>query len=379
MPRWEYHKAIEWMAGNYDERFFFEGEGFGTKQVDGNLSKTPPAFLRRFVTENPDNPSAISLKKKIAWCDAQAKEQKYSRIDNKYTGMTRDELLAAAKNIIGSQREDGAFVFDPDGRHYMKDDFVVARAFHEPMGQSGDPALEFCVSEALHLLKIAACLNKQDAEAVPVRSAAYRALDFCADMTRPEGGDYWETPLHAPNLLAAGNAAISYELAYRESENPAYREKAIHYIRALLPFTHLWEPKGNPMLYYTKPCLCSSDWYFANWVRDHVQWEVLEVFAHSARLGIEWAGIDPGIDWDRYQRGITHAAMRWIVDKDRECWLPHNLPWTYDMFIKGDLDGCYPDTHNSVSGNYGGAMILPDHIAENIYAILDRAAGNVKN
>ena len=57
-----------------------------------------------------------------------------------------------------------------------------------------------------------------------------------------------------------------------------------------------------PMKYNTKPCLCSSDWYFANWVRDHVQWEVLSVFADSSSRGIDWAEIDKEIDWFKFQR-----------------------------------------------------------------------------
>jgi len=30
-----------------------------------------------------------------------------------------------------------------------------------------------------------------------------KAVDFCLNMQRPEAGDYWETPLHAANPLAA--------------------------------------------------------------------------------------------------------------------------------------------------------------------------------
>ncbi|MEI7503772.1 MAG: hypothetical protein WCJ61_10860 [Paludibacter sp.] len=33
--------------------------------------------------------------------------------------------------------------------------------------------------------------------------AAKKAVDFCLNMQRPEAGDYWETPLHAANPLAA--------------------------------------------------------------------------------------------------------------------------------------------------------------------------------
>lgn len=108
-----------------------------------------------------------------------------------------------------------------------------------------------------------------------------------------EGGDFWETPLHAANLFAAGHAAIANYQAYEQFGDEKYKQKAVYWIRTILPFTHLWEPEGMPSLYYTKPVLSSSDWYFANWVRDHVQWEVLGVFAHSARENIRWDEIVP--------------------------------------------------------------------------------------
>jgi hypothetical protein len=37
----------------------------------------------------------------------------------------------------------------------------------------------------------------------------------------------------------------------------------------------------------------------------------------------------------------------------------------------GDFDYAFPDTLNSVTGNYGGMMIIPAPIAENIYFLLD--------
>ena len=191
-------------------------------------------------------------------------------------------------------------------------------------------------------------------------------------MTRPEGGDYWETPLHAPNLYAAGHAAIAYYLGYKAFGDERYREKAIYWIRAVIPFTHLWETTDVQMMYNTKPCLCSSDWYFANWVRDHVQWEVLSVFNVSSRYGIDWNEIDPAIGWDRYLKGITVAVIRWMHTRNDNDWRPHNLPETYGPFKNGEFDYCFADTHNSTTGNYGGAFIGPTLIAENIYTIIDR-------
>ncbi len=124
------------------------------------------------------------------------------------------------------------------------------------------------------------------------------------------------------------------------------------------------------MMYNTKPCLCSSDWYFANWVRDHVQWEVLETFALSIELSIDWGEIDPDVDWHTYHKGITIAALRWMVDHKDAHWLPHNLPDTYEDYTTGAFDDCFADTHNSTTGNYGGMVIMPDVIAVNLMEVM---------
>lgn len=363
-PRWEYGEALTRMAAAYDVRFFTEGKGFGIPQNFGSRSGPQPeypAFLRRYVEENAGTALAESLRRKLDWCDAHRAEP------------AAPDPAARGREILSWQRADGAFCFEPDGRHYKKDDFVVARMFHEPMGQAGDTAVDFCALAALELLDLAPGAGQKDA--ADFRAGAVRTLDFCMGMERPEGGDFWETPLHAPNLLAAGHAAIAYMEAARQLDRPDYRARAVYWIRTLLPFTHLWEPKGKPMLYNTKPCLCSSDWYFANWVRDHVQWEVLAVFEDSAKRGIDWAGEDDLIDWRTYQRGVTQAAMRWMVDHREQTWLPHNLPDTYEAYMRGEFDDCYPDTHNSVTGNYGGMFIPPAVIAANLYALMDCDSG----
>jgi hypothetical protein len=305
------------------------------------------------------------METKIAWCKAQPGYNPAGRSDT--LPPSREDQLRRGKELLAYQREDGAFPFDPDGRHYMKDDFVVAREYLEPMGLAQDTALDICVTPVIELLLLAQVTDEPS-----FRDGARRALEFCMPMHRPEGGDFWETPLHSPNLLAAGHAANAYYMGYRAFGDERYQNKAIRWLRSLLPFTHLWQPKQIEMMYNTKPCLCASDWYFANWVRDHVQWEVLETFAQSRRLGIHWGEIDTEIDWHRYQEGITIAALRWMIDHREGNWLPHNLPWTHELYQKGLLDDCLADTHNSTTGNYGGMGILPDVIALNLIEILDR-------
>ncbi len=354
-----YLAALEEMALHYRTNLWKEGAGFGNPQQ--GYSKGVPAFLRRYVRERR-GALAEALKAQIAWCDQGAEQP--AAADNA-------QKIRRGRKILSWQREDGAFPFDPDGRHKGKDDFIVARDFAEPMGQAGDTALSMCVSAALELLDLAKVIP-EGADRTDFLSAARKTLDYCMPMTRPEGGDYWETPLHAPNLLAAGQAAAAYYEGFRLLGCEEYRRKAVYWIRSLLPFTHLWQPETIPMLYNTKPCLCSSDWYFANWVRDHVQWEVLHVFNLSCARGIDWAAEDPAIDWNLFHRGITGAGIRWIVDHTKDNWMPHNKPETYEPYANGLFDGCFPDTFNCVTGNYGGMVIPPDTIAANIYAILDR-------
>ncbi len=381
-----YENVLKKIAYHFNTNLFDNEKGFGYPQRNA-YSFGVPGCVRRFVEAFPEDPSVPGLKEKIAICDersgrtaaaaAAAKaaevpktpEAEMEEILKKTSG-----LIIRADGIIKDQREDGTFRFEPDGRHYRKDDFTVARVFAEPMGLAEDTALDMNMLPAISLLDIAAALKKYEGyeeEADRIARAALKAVDACDGDIRPEGGDFWETPLHAANLFAAGHAAIACELAYRYTRERKYREKAIYWIRTLLPFTHLWEPEGKPMLYNTKPCLCSSDWYFANWVRDHVQWEVLNVFAHSCSEGINWAETDREIDWTRYHRGITLAAARWMVDHTKEKWMPHNIPDTYDDYARGAFDGCFPDTHNAASGNYGGMFISPSAIADNVFAILD--------
>ncbi|MCU0962280.1 MAG: hypothetical protein MUF48_19455 [Pirellulaceae bacterium] len=357
-PRWPLEETLHKIAEAYNTNLWHEGQGFGIPQAN-QIGPHPPSFLDRYLRENAGTPLAQQLQAKLEWCRGRKTERDRE-------APTRDALLARGRQLLELQRDDGSFTFDPDGRHYAKDDFVVARSFIEPMGQAGDTALDITMVPARQLLTLA-----RQTDDASLREGARKALEHCMPLQRPEAGDFWETPLHAPNLLAAGHAAVTFYLGYELFHDQRYKDKAVYWLRSILPFTHLWHPANVPMMYNTKPCLCSSDWYFANWVRDHVQWEVLSVFHDSTAQGIKWHEVDPEIDWQRFHRGITVAAIRWLSDHDRDDWRPHNLPETLDAYRAGKFDRCFPDTHNSTSGNYGGMFILPDPVAQNIYGVLD--------
>ena len=79
----------------------------------------------------------------------------------------------------------------------------------------------------------------------------------------------------------------------------------------------------------------------------------------------------PEINWRIFHEGITNAGIRWMNDHRDNNWRPHNIPSTYATYQRGDFDYCFPDTHNSITGNYGGMFIMPETIANNIYGIRD--------
>ena len=359
-PRWPYQETLRLIANAYNTNFWHEGEGFGLLQRPQDKARpNVPGFLSRFVEENKTTPLAKELKKKLDWSKAQLNSNNKNPTDE----------VTALKNegdrIIAKQQADGSFAFNPD--MVGKDDFKVATSFIEPMGLTGETALDITINPAIKLFDIGKKTGDKK-----YTDAAKKAVDFCLNMQRPEAGDYWETPLHAANLLAAGHASLANYLAFQELGDPKYKQKAIYWMRTLLAFTHFWEPDNVNNLYFTKPVLSSSDWYFANWVRDHVQWEVLSVFATLSQRNISWSAVDPEIDWLKYQKGITNAAIQWMNVHTDKNWFPHNLLESYEAYERGDYDYAYPDTHNSVTGNYGGMMIMPGPIADNIYFILDQ-------
>lgn len=351
-------EALTKIANAYNTNLYHKGEGFGYRQGHASsISKQPPAFLYRYIKEYPDTELSKSLSEKIKEFEQPARP----------TQPDTEALKKRGDTILSWQKEDGSFRFDPDGRHYAKDDFVVARSFIDPMAQSGDTALYLNTVPALDLIRIYEKTNDKK-----YFDAAIKAFDLCMDMIRPEGGDYWETPLHAPNLLAAGQAANAFYYVYKNHGIKRYKDKAKYFLRSLLAFTHLRRPKNIPSLYNTKPCLCCSDWYFANWVRDFVQWEVLRCIAEAESLGISWVEIDPEIDWLRYIEGVTTAAYNWMADHSKNNWRPHNIPSTLQRYENGEYDTCYSDTFNSVTGNTGGMFIHPSAIADCIYCFKDK-------
>jgi len=367
-PRYSFSDALDRIARVYNTGFWHEGKGWG--RTADQASPQPPTFLERYVKDGHDRATAQALGAKIDWALKQLQTRGIkaggrSGIRN-FSMWKPEERLAYGRELMSQQREDGAFAFDPDGRH-NRDLQHIAAALLKPLGEKGSTGVDLNAQPTMELLILADLTGEQQ-----FRNAARKSLDYCLRMERPDTGDWWETPLRSPNLLAAGNAAVAYYLGYKAFGDQRYLEKARHWIRSLLVFTHLWQPGEITELYNTKPCLNQTVWYGSSWVDNHVQWEVLRVFANSSDLGIDWRAADPEIDWHRYQKGITVAVLRWMVDHQDSAHKATPPASDADLAKRGVLDTFFYDVHDSVAGDYKGALIEPSVIAVNLWSVLDR-------
>jgi len=365
-PRYPLLEALDRIASAYNSNFWHEGKGWGiNREGYGEAGPAEPLFMERYIGEGSDRETARGLAEKLEWVRKQPKYETYEIWGGarRFKIWGSEKRLEYGRKLQSYQREDGSFPFEPDGRHSFPDHSALSEGTLRPLGKKGDTALDLCVTPVIDLLVLADMTGEE-----AFREAAKKSLDYCLLMKRPEGGDWWETPLHSPNLLAAGHAAIAYYLGYKAFRDPRYLNKAIHWIRSLLPFTHLWEPYQVPQMYNTKPCLCATDWWLSDWVTRQVQWEVLQTFALSAELDIDWGEVDRDIDWHRYQKGITIAALRWMIDHEDTV----NTTLPLDRVKSGNWDALFHDAHHTITGTYGGGPIMPDVIALNIYSALDR-------
>lgn len=355
-PRYDWEDALDRIAEAYNSHLWVDGQGWGFR---GRGSPNVPRFVLDYARHGRCADTARGLKEKVAWCLKQQGRRASA-------AQRRRAMIDDAENLLKLQTPEGDFPFDPAGRH--KTNLTEKAALWRPLGLPGDSALDLCATASIALLQAGEKLHKER-----FLEAARKALEFAMRFERPEGGDWWETPLRSPNLLAAGNAAIAYYLGYRDLGDERYLERARHFIRCLLPFTHLWQPMDVSMIYNTKPCFNSTCWFLSDWTSKHVQWEVLSVFHKSDQLGIDWAKVDPEIDWETYQRGVTTAVLRWMIDHDDPQWM-FRSEFSAEAVREGAWDTLFADTFDPVNDTYGGGPIMPEIIAANVQIVMKRLA-----
>lgn len=370
-PRYEWVELVDWIAECYATNLWIDGEGFGANvgMIDGG-TPTVPQFVRRYVDRPDADPDLVDrLEDKIAWCETQgdSDEGLPTRIHHPLDLAMRvdQDGTELGEALLDIRRDDGAFTFDPDGRHHtFRQEWL---RYTRPLAQPGETDLGLCVGGAAALLLVGRKTGEQRFVA-----AGLETLEFATRFEKPAGDDWWETPLHAPNLLAGGKAAIAHALAFEQTDAPHHREQAVHWLRSLLPFTHLWGHDDRDLLYNTKPCFAASIWTVISWVNNHVIWEVLEVFERLDRLDIDPASIDPALDWHTYHRGITTAVLRWVIDSRADEEYLQKFAFPTQRTRAGEFDGLYADIHDPVDGTYSGGPIMPSVIGTNAMILLDR-------
>lgn len=363
-PRWPWLEVLDRSANAYNTNLWVEGQGFGYR---GQGNPVVPEYVKWYMAHGRNTRLVADLQAKVDWCQVQVYQPAPASMppeaQPQFFVLSQPEKAGGlAEVLLQLQTPEGDFPFDPDGRH--KTMLLEWANIWRPLGQPGDTALDLCVTAAWAMLTAGQQTGQER-----FLIAARKSYDYALKFERPEGGDWWETPLSSPNLLAAGNAAIAYYLAFKQWSDERYLAKARHWIRSLLPFTHLWQPVDMVMVYNTKPCFNSTSWFLSDWVSKHVIWEVLMTFANSLKLGINWADIDPEIDWDIYQRGVSTAVLRWMIDHDDPHWM-FNSEFSPSVTKDGVSDMMFTDTFDPVNGTYGGGPISPELVAQNAIIVL---------
>jgi hypothetical protein len=348
-----------------------------------DFCKRIPSVVERFIATH-DGELSRDLQQKRDWCLANSERTfrdrgRFGKNFDLFEWFNDEELRAFADDLLAHQTAEGDFPFDPDGRHQAP--HLNEAKVWRPLGQPGDSCLNFCATSSLLLMLAGDCLG-DDA----YLAAGRKGLDFAMPMQRPEGGDWWETSLHAPNLMTAGYAAMAYYVGGSLFDAEKYRKRAVRFMRSLLPFTTLWETASVKMVYQPKPLFGATAWHAMDWTSRHIMWQILMLFEAFGNLGIDWAALDPGVDWATYQRGITHAGLRWIADHTDPAWLDMVGKEKLDINAKvytetlsGELDMIVPDNFDPVTNALGGMQIFiaPDTLASNVLQLLERdAAGD---
>jgi hypothetical protein len=98
----------------------------------------------------------------------------------------------------------------------------------------------------------------------------------------------------------------------------------------------------------------------------------------SEKLGIDWAEVDPEVDWNTYQRGVTSAVLRWMIDHEDPEWM-FRSEFPGEAIENGAWDTLFSDTFDPVSDTYGGGPIMPEAIAANIQIVMKHHRRTQKN
>ncbi len=230
------------------------------------------------------------------------------------SGDVAHALEAARRGIQGtldSQKSDGSWRFD-----YTEDRF-------QDIGDKGDVAVGTCASRANELLQFALITGDPKAE-----SAGLKALDFMDTLTRPEGAQTWEVPLHVPDVVAAGHAVNAYLAGYQLTGEKRYLRRAVDFGYSGLPFAYTWNPPDRPIMRYGTIPVLGTTWHALPWYGLIVQWCGL---VHTDAL-LNLAKFDQSFPWRRFAEGELICGLQLQEGPGKP------------------MQGTYPDVFSAITG-----------------------------
>ena len=386
-PRWDWPEALEKIAHAFNTNLWKEGVGWTYGELPILMwtvfrgfprpnQRRPHMYLRFidwYIQNGKDKKLAAELAAKAAWCRKQGdfrenpprQKGKIKGTYEMFRWYSEEELRLQADALLTAQQPDGSYRIDLESLYKTQNSLqhLQMAARWKPMAMQGDTAINLCVTPAIYLLLMGDHLGEPK-----YLEAARKALEFSMRWERPEGGDWWECPLHAPNLLTAGWAMLAYELAARVFDDKRYHDRARHFLRSLLPFTYLAEPAKQKLLYETKPLYGTTGWHYIAWTDRCVQWQIILLIDISAQLGVDWTKMDPEVDWATYRRGAVTAGLRWMVDSKNPEWMLKCEELVPDV-LSGRLDMTFSDVHDPVNDMFSGIglAINPAYMAASIF------------
>ncbi len=127
------------------------------------------------------------------------------------------------------------------------------------------------------------------------------------DHSVPRGAQYWEIPIHTPDLLAVAYLTKAYALSYSIDNDPSLLLRAKQWALRGLPFIYLSTPTENGIGPYASIAVYgATKWISPVWIGLPVQWCGL-VYADAL---YELNESDPSGRWKAIADGIVLSAMQ---------------------------------------------------------------------
>ncbi|MGQ9588887.1 MAG: hypothetical protein ACUVYA_01190, partial [Planctomycetota bacterium] len=247
---------------------------------------------------------------------------------------------AGIARLLAARDSRGAWRFDAD--QAGQGPFVGAD-YHE-LGPHDAVEVGTCAARATRVLRYARMTGDAKAfgEILPT-------LELMESFRVPRAAQVWEVPVHAPDILAAAEAAEAFVEAYRFSGDARWLRDAVAWARRGLPFVYLWDDPERPYLLGASIPVFGATWMQGSWFGRPVQWNGLR-YAEALFALSEYDASHP---WRDIATLVTLSAMR---QQDAD----------------GENAALWPDNVSAIDGEKCPWVFSPRMVIANALEILGR-------